>query len=379
MPQQQNQHHSGPNRQEQPQVVVVMVPSPAQGHLNQLLQLSRLLLCHHIPVHYGGTATHVRQAKLRVHGWDPLATADVHFHSFEIPPFLSPPPDPNATIKFPSHLQPTFDASLHLRAPLAKLLRFLSVQSKRVMVIHDSLMGSVIQDVSLIPNAESYTFHSVSAFAYFLYIWEKQGKPIKATSSLKTLIFNTSKIIEGTSMELLEQTVTGEKHRALGPFNAVQMTPEKRPSNVRSLCLEWLDRQAANSVIYVSLGTTTTMSNEQTKELAMGLKQSGQKFIWVLRYADKGDVFAGEEGRRPQVCEPLRLEFLFGEYYNGSSNWGVAYSLRSTEEHCVDYEIAQGGEVRRRAAELGDAVRLSVAEGGVSHEEWHSFISHISR
>ncbi|GKV27626.1 hypothetical protein SLEP1_g36776 [Rubroshorea leprosula] len=259
MPQQQNQHHSGPNGQEQPQVVAVMVPFPAQGHLNQLLQLSRLLLCHHIPVHYVGTATHVRQAKLRVHSWDPLATANIHFHSFENPPFLSPPPDSNATIKFPPHLQPAFDASLHLH-------------------------------VSLIPNAESYTFHSVSAFAYFLYIWEKQGKPIEVIeefledvpsvegcfsseflnfldfqhrykNSNSGLIFSTSKIIEGTSMELLEQTVGGE---------------------LRDLCV---------------FGTTTTMSNEQIKELAMGLKQSGQKFIWVLRYADKGDVFAGEECR----------------------------------------------------------------------------------
>ena len=32
----------------------------------------------------------------------------------------------------------------------------------------------------------------------------------------------------------------------------------------------------------------------------MGLEQSGHKFVWVVRDADKGDVFAGGE-RRPEL------------------------------------------------------------------------------
>ncbi|KAI7991774.1 Zeatin O-glucosyltransferase [Camellia lanceoleosa] len=85
-----------------------MVPFPAQGHLNQLLQLSRLLSSssyhHHIPIHYVGCAAHNRQAKLRVHGWDPISSSNnnnIHFHDFPNPHFLSPPPNPNASIKFP--------------------------------------------------------------------------------------------------------------------------------------------------------------------------------------------------------------------------------------------------------------------------------------
>uniref|UniRef100_A0A3Q7IJX6 Glycosyltransferase N-terminal domain-containing protein n=1 Tax=Solanum lycopersicum TaxID=4081 RepID=A0A3Q7IJX6_SOLLC len=38
-------------------VAVVMVPLPAQGHLNQLLHLSRLISLYNIPVHYVGATT----------------------------------------------------------------------------------------------------------------------------------------------------------------------------------------------------------------------------------------------------------------------------------------------------------------------------------
>ena len=72
-------------------------------------------------------------------------------------------------------------------------------------------------------------------------------------------------------------------------------------SNYLHFCLEWLDQQAENSVVYVSFGTTTAFTDEQIRELALGLEQSGQKFIWVLRDADKGDVFDGEGVRRPEL------------------------------------------------------------------------------
>jgi cis-zeatin O-glucosyltransferase len=39
----------------------------------------------------------------------------------------------------------------------------------------------------------------------------------------------------------------------------------------------------------------------------------------------------------------------------------------------------EGDEMRKRAAEMGESVRGSVAEGGVSRMEMESFIAHITR
>src|ERR1044072_5659723 len=101
-------HGSSSNSFDEHQVVAVMVPFPAQGHLNQLRHLSQMLLSHNIPVHYVGTTTHNRQAKLRVQGWDANSISNIHFHDFKVPPYAYPPPNPKAENKFPFHLMPYF-------------------------------------------------------------------------------------------------------------------------------------------------------------------------------------------------------------------------------------------------------------------------------
>ncbi|KAK8606781.1 hypothetical protein V6N13_052538 [Hibiscus sabdariffa] len=46
---------------------------------------------------------------------------------------------------------------------------------------------------------------------------------------------------------------------------------------------QWLDKQSIESVLYVSFGSGGTLSAKQMTELAWGLEQSQQKFIWVVR------------------------------------------------------------------------------------------------
>ncbi|XP_059668395.1 zeatin O-glucosyltransferase-like [Cornus florida] len=325
-------HH----RLENSQVVVVMVPFPAQGHLNQLLHLSHLVASYNIPVHYVSSATHNLQAKARIHSGNHFDIANIHFHDFPTPSFLSPPPNPNASIKFPSHLQPLFEASSQLREPVRNLLRELSPKTRRIVVIHDSLMASVVQDVASIPNAESYNFHSVSAFALFCHCWETLGRPFEVEANiLKDLpsnegcftaefikfistqfdhikissgrLYNTCRVIESPYLDLLAKKVTNNnKQWALGPFNPVTAVSHNKKSC--HPCLDWLDKQPQNSVIYVSFGTTTSLSDEQIKELATGLERSEQKFIWVLREADRGDVFEGAGERKLVEVLPKGFE-----------------------------------------------------------------------
>ncbi|GLJ08495.1 hypothetical protein SUGI_0089800 [Cryptomeria japonica] len=55
-------------------------------------------------------------------------------------------------------------------------------------------------------------------------------------------------------------------------------------------CLKWLDAQEPASVIYVSFGSIAVKSNEQLGELAMGLEKSEHPFLWVLRMDIAGGV-----------------------------------------------------------------------------------------
>ncbi|KAJ0042362.1 hypothetical protein Pint_17843 [Pistacia integerrima] len=280
---QDNQNHSQNghrvNRQEE-EVVVVMVPFPAQGHLNQLLQLSRLILSYNIPVHYVGTASHNHQAKLRVHGWNPRISFNIHFHDFEIPPILSPLLDPNEECKFPSHLQPCFDVSKRLRAPLDQLLHALSSQARRVTVIHDSMMGSAIQEVRLIPSVESYCFHSVSAFAVYLYIWETMGNSVEANDVIPKDIPS----LEGCfTNEFLDSIAFEYDYRK---FNSGFIYNTCRLIEVGIVVRDWAHRQEI---------VTSNMVETAVKRL-MGCKEGDEMRKKAAEYGSKVRQSMGEGG-----------------------------------------------------------------------------------
>ncbi|KAK6945271.1 hypothetical protein RJ641_026373 [Dillenia turbinata] len=454
-----HQDQNDQNKPLQHQVAVVLVPFPAQGHLNLAIDLSRILSSYNLSVHYVGAAIHNRQARERVHVWEPHSAANLHFHDFQVPFFTSPPPNPNSDTQFPSHLQPSFNASSRLREPVAMLLRSLSAKFKRVVVIYDTLMASVVQDVVYLPNTEPYAFHSVSAFTVFLYIWESMGKPfdidhgifseewnipsIEGCFSFEFLnfmagqyhfanlyrgkLYNTSRVIEAPYVDLLaREEVNGRKTQwAIGPLNPVNVSKGMKPNDrQRNHCLKWLDKQNPNSVTFISFGSTTCMQDEQIVELAIGLLKSEQKFIWVLRDADKGNVFEREnenyvervfqlpKGYEERVSswtysprvgaatrdtsssvhgrihEPLWMEFMHGEYKQWDSSPGTL-DWDKRQEIVRSWIIVnaarklmaskEGDDMRKRAQKLGFEVRRSAEDGGVSRLELDAFVAHITR
>lgn len=48
-------------------------------------------------------------------------------------------------------------------------------------------------------------------------------------------------------------------------------------------CLTWLDRQGKGSVLFVSFGSEGDVDAKQIEEIEMGIKESGHKFLWVVR------------------------------------------------------------------------------------------------
>ncbi|KAH0783119.1 hypothetical protein KY290_002717 [Solanum tuberosum] len=109
-------------------------------------------------------------------------------------------------------------------------------------------------------------------------------------------LYNTSSVIEGNNLDLLAQAELNlnKKQWAVG---SILPTKLDHISNRNDICLEWLNKQPPSSVLYISFGTTTSFSDREIKELAMGLELSKQKFIWVLRDVNRGDNFTGEDRR----------------------------------------------------------------------------------
>lgn len=112
---------------------------------------------------------------------------------------------------------------------------------------------------------------------------------------IKGRLFNTCRSIEGEFLNQLSNQPAwkGQRIFAVGPLNPIAVDWRQNEDE----CLKWLDRQPIASVIYVSFGTTASMSREQEREIAAGLEASAQRFIWVRRKADRCDIFeVGEEG-----------------------------------------------------------------------------------
>lgn len=182
-------------------------------------------------------------------------------------------------------------------------------------------MSYVVHDVNSIPNVETYIFRPLSVFYYFCLSCDKLPFEQDKLRQLPTLhgsvsqeftefiqlqkchqtnhvgeIYDSSRIIEGKFIEYIERKEDkGKRQWALGPFNLVETGDDIIHDN-RHTCLQWLDKQPPSSVIYVSFGTTTTFTDDQITELAVGLERSNQRFLWVLREADKGDNLSHKKG-----------------------------------------------------------------------------------
>nr|UXM20068.1 UGT44 [Panax notoginseng] len=57
----------------------------------------------------------------------------------------------------------------------------------------------------------------------------------------------------------------------------------KEPGLSPEECLKWLDLFPKSSVLYISFGSQNTIRPTQMMELAKGLEESGQPFIWAIR------------------------------------------------------------------------------------------------
>ncbi|KAF1859888.1 hypothetical protein Lal_00028071 [Lupinus albus] len=51
-------------------------------------------------------------------------------------------------------------------------------------------------------------------------------------------------------------------------------------------CIEWLNGKPNGSVVYVSFGSIASIDEDQMKEIAYGLRDSGNYFLWVVRASE---------------------------------------------------------------------------------------------
>ncbi|XP_062164435.1 7-deoxyloganetin glucosyltransferase-like [Alnus glutinosa] len=103
------------------------------------------------------------------------------------------------------------------------------------------------------------------------------------------LIFNTFDALEHEVLDALSSMFP--PIYSIGPLQLLlNQIPDSDHKSIGSNlwkedaeCLKWLDKNEANSVVYVNFGSIMVMTSYQLIEFAWGLANSNQAFLWIIR------------------------------------------------------------------------------------------------
>ncbi|XP_058754702.1 7-deoxyloganetin glucosyltransferase-like, partial [Vicia villosa] len=350
---------------------IVCIPYPAQGHINPMLKLAKLL-------HFKGgfhvtfvntEYNHKRLLKSR----GPNSLNGLPSFRFETIPDGLPETDVDVTQDVPSLCDSTRKTCLpHLKKLISRLNNAVDIPPVTCMVA-DGVMSFALeaaQEIS-IPAVIFWTTSACGFMGYLQYrmLIEKGFTPLKDSSYMTNGYLDTildwvpgikeirlkdipSFIRTTDPNDVMLDFVLGECQRALkasaiilntfdalehdvlqafssisnlppvysiGPLNFLlkEVTDNELNSIGSNLwkeereCLEWLESKEPNTVVYVNFGSVTVMTNDELVEFAWGLANTKKTFLWVIR----PDLVTGENAVLPR-------EFLEETKHRGfMSSW----------------------------------------------------------
>eukprot|EP01018_Ginkgo_biloba_P035969 Gb_19138 [translate_table: standard] len=116
------------------------------------------------------------------------------------------------------------------------------------------------------------------------------------------VLVNSFEELEGK--EIVQGLSNGCPALAIGPVFLPNFFEDREYSSTSMWeedpnCLQWLDTQKPATVLYVSFGSIAVKSQQQLHEIALGLEGSEQPFLWVIR----SDIADGESMILPEGFE----------------------------------------------------------------------------
>ncbi|KAK7373018.1 hypothetical protein VNO80_06412 [Phaseolus coccineus] len=329
----------------------VCIPYPAQGHINPMFKLAKLL--HFKGFHITFVNSEYNHKRLLKSRGTPFLRALSSFRFETIPDGL-PDPDVDATQHIPSLCDSTRRTCLpHFRNLLAKLnnsdappvscivadgimtfsldaaeelgvpgvllwttsacgfmcyLQFEQLFQKGITPLKDSsdvTNGYLETTIDWIPGIKEIQLRDIPSFIrttdsddIMLNFFQLECKNAPRASAI---ILNTFDTLEHDVLEALSSILPPVY--SIGPLNLLLKSVDDKELNAiesnlwkeDSECMEWLNTKEPNSVVYVNFGSITVVTSEQLVEFAWGLGNSNNSFLWVIR----PDLVAGENAVLP--------------------------------------------------------------------------------
>ncbi|KAB1204927.1 Anthocyanidin 5,3-O-glucosyltransferase [Morella rubra] len=455
---------------------IVLYPCPGSGHLISMVELGKLILKHHPSVsiivlmlntqnmHSTSGAEYAASPTTQYIASVKASTPSITFH--QLPP-ISDVPCTSSMVEF-------FYSFLHLNNPnLHQALQTISQTAKLKALVFDIFCDAAF-DVAANLSIPTYYFYTsgASSLAVFLYwpaLLKKFDKSLKdlndmlvdipglpsipvsrlpelmrdrdakefeyllltAAHLMKSsgLIVNTFEQLERKAINAISDGLCALDGPTPPIFCIGPLTSgSNQHGNDQHECLNWLDSQPRQSVVFLCFGSVGSFSEKQLKEMAIGLENSGKRFLWVVRNPPPGideepnldvllpkgflertkdrgfvvkqwapqvevlrhdsvggfvshcgwnSVLEAVGGGVPMVAwplyaeQPVNKEVLVNELklavgVNVSEDgWVTAAELEKRVSELMDSQA--GKEVRERVSAMRDAGATAVKEGGSSH------------
>ncbi|XP_043696678.1 7-deoxyloganetin glucosyltransferase-like [Telopea speciosissima] len=294
-------------RVEESKLHAVCIPAPAQGHINPMLKLAKLL--HHRGFHITFVNTEFNHKRLlKSRGPDSLkGLPDFHFET--IPDGL-PPSDIDATQDVPALCHSTSRTCLvPFRNLLSKLNTTPDIPSV-TCIVSDGVMSFTLQAAEEIGVPEVLFWPTSAcaflAFMHYPHLMQRGLTPLKASA----VILNTFDALEEDVLNALSAMLP--RVYSIGPLHLLlnQIQDDSLKSIGSNLwreepeCLNWLNTKEPGSVVYVNFGSITVMTPQQLVEFAWGLANSKQTFLWIIR----PDLVVGDSAELPPEFVSLTKE-----------------------------------------------------------------------
>ncbi|KAK6143706.1 hypothetical protein DH2020_024054 [Rehmannia glutinosa] len=307
----------------------VCIPYPAQGHINPMLKLAKLL--HHKGFYItfvNSEYNHRRLLKSR----GPTALDGLPDFRFATIPDGLPPSDADATQDIPSLCASTTTTCLEPFCELLSELNSSGVPPPVSCIVSDGVMSFTLKAAERfrLPEVLFWTANVsqiTNGYLETILDWVPGMKDIRlkdlpsfirttdpkdfminfaiqetdAVPRAKALIINTFDALEHDVLITLSSMFP--RIYTVGPLQLMtnHIHDEKLNAissslwNEESECIKWLDQKEPQSVVYVNFGSITVVTAQQLTEFAWGLANTKKPFLWIIR----PDIMAGESAMLP--------------------------------------------------------------------------------
>lgn len=117
-------------------------------------------------------------------------------------------------------------------------------------------------------------------------LYDNLAKLFEQCKEAVWIIVNSFDSLEGQALQALQSDV-GISVKLLGPLLPLPILERRLPECMCAAededVVQWLDMRAASSVLYICLGSVVTWEGAQVDEVGLGLMAKRQAFLWVMR------------------------------------------------------------------------------------------------